>query len=703
MTVYADFKASVLLSIIKIQQFTYRITVNPVLLNFPISLIFVSPNFKKIFMKKFTLLLIGAIGLNALIAQNNPTYEWMKNEAQGTNDQYITTFDNDNQGNFYCGGAIRNFPAGTYTYFNNGDSILFPGTENGGRGFLAKIDSNGVAQWTKDFTQGSQEGVRKVVVSPSQELFVTSYCDQAIVLDGIDIPNRAIYVFRYDLEGVLQSHVEFEVDDTFYSVDDMSVDQFGNAYIVGFFNGSITFGSTTISASNGGIFHVKIDINGNVMWIQQFSGRTWDIEIANDGNVLIAGNCPSSAQFGSFTGGSTGFQLPFIVKLDSADGTPLFLHTPACYNGGEARSIVQDTDDNIYLGGFFGRNFGPITNSNLSFGDFSITPIGGNTTTGFIAKYSSSGNPVWAKTMGGKGRGHAHKMALRNDVITIRGEMSETCLFPNGNDSILIRTFLPSPYFATIDTTGLWLGARGSSFAHAHIFDFLQTNTGSLFFTGKFASTFAYNDDQDSIMSQGNLDGVIAKLNDISTVYVDAPDNLQVTGHGSSGFNATTDLIWTDNSDDEFGFFFFAKDQNGSTVDPHKVATDITEGTVGFLWDGLIYNYEVYSFQYDMLSEPSNVVVDTAIFTTGIASYSLNNLNNLNLNVYPNPTHDKINISSSENILSIALYNLEGKQVLNKTYSTTEVIINLESLPKGLYVINIIFKDTSLSKRILLK
>jgi len=221
-----------------------------------------------------------------LIAQNNPTYEWVKNTAWGVSTQKISSMDNDNQGNLYCGGVVKGSPVAA-TYFNNGDSLLY--TDPLYDGFLAKLDSNGVAIWTKPFAQGSGEGVTNVVISPSQELIVSSYTDHAVVLDGINISGRALYIFRYDLNGVLQSSVVFDVNDTFYRLDNLSVDQNGNAYISGFFNGSITFGATTIAASNGGIFHVKVDASNNVKWIKQFSGRTWDMKIANDGNLLIAG------------------------------------------------------------------------------------------------------------------------------------------------------------------------------------------------------------------------------------------------------------------------------------------------------------------------------------------------------------------------------------------------------------------------------
>lgn len=633
----------------------------------------------------------------SLFAQNDPTYSWMKNAASGNGSEKITSFDSDNNGNIYCGGVMPNGGNNSYTHFNNGDSITSNEAQYYG-GFLSKQDSNGLTLWAKDFSQGSGEGVTNVVVSPSQELYVASYTDHAVNLDGVSIPGRALYIFRYDLNGVLQSHVEFDVNDTFYRLDNLAVDQSGNSYISGFFNGSITFGATTISASNGAIFHVKVDISGNVQWIQQFSGRTWDIEVANDGNLLIAGNCPSSAQFGAFTGGSTNYQNPFLVKLNAADGTPMFLHTPYSVHGGEIRSIEQDEDDNIYVAGFFGKNTGPFANSIVEFGNFTISPIGENAVTGFIAKYSPTGAPIWGKTMGKKGQ--AHKIELRNDIITVRGEMGSECTFPNTTDSIHIRTFDYATYFATLDTSGLWLSARATSYLHNHVLDFLQTNTGSLYFTGWVNNTYVYNDGQDSIVSVGGDDGMIAKLNDISTVFVNAPSNLQVTGHGSADWNATTDISWTDNSNDEYGFFFLAHDQNGAPYGAEKVAENVTSGTVLWLWDGVVYDYSVYAHKYDMLSEPSNTVTDTAVYNT--AGLYDNTLDNISISVYPNPSIGKVNVRSEKEIQKIECSNLLGEQLYSQSVNANQTQFDIVHLPKGVYLINIFFEEGVVTKRVVL-
>lgn len=638
-------------------------------------------------------LMAGLLLSGVLAAQNNPTFAWMKNVAWGANDQYITSFDDDNQGNLFSGGMLRTQP-GT-TYFNNGDSIIIT---QGFRGFLSKMDNNGVAIWAKPFPQSSQNGVSKVFVSPSQKLFVASQTDGGVTIDGVSIPTQSVILFKYDLNGVLQNHVEFPCSNNFFRVDNIAVDQNDNAYIVGFFNGTLTVGTTSLT--NGGTFHIKVDSSGNVKWAKKFSGRTWDVKVASDGNVLIAGNCPSSASFGSFNAGSTGYQLPFLVKLDSASGNPIFLHTPSSFHGGEARAIIQDGNDNIYIGGLFGKSSGSTTNSNLNFGNFTLSPVGGHFS-GFVAKYNSAGVPLWGKAMGGGDYyGHAHEMVISDSIIVIRGEMAPTCLFPNANDTITIRTKDNASYFARIDTSGKWLSARATSFSNSNMSDFLQTNTGSLYFAGYFSSSsYLYNDGQDSIVNRGSRDAVIAKLNDISTVVVNAPSNLQVTGHGSNGWNATTHLGWTDNSTNEYGFFASVSRNGASTGSKVQVGANVTNGTVGFLWNGLVYDYQVHSILFDMLSEPSNIVTDTAVFV-GVTE---NLLEKVTLKSYPNPSTGLYNLNSDNEIASVELYDVLGKKVYSEIVNNKQVQLQLNGLTKGIYIVNVIFNQGVLSKKLILE
>ena len=79
------------------------------------------------------------------------------------------------------------------------------------------------------------------------------------------------------------------------------------------------------------------------------------------------------------------------------------------------------------------------------------------------------------------------------------------------------------------------------------------------------------------------------------------------------------------------------------------------------------------------------------------------NNSELTTQVYPNPTQGQINLNSNKRIISITVYNLLGKQVLTKEVNAQEAKINIDHLPKGMYVVNLIFDEGSLSKKVILE
>ncbi|MGB0888454.1 MAG: T9SS type A sorting domain-containing protein [Vicingaceae bacterium] len=660
-------------------------------------------------MKKFTILLAATLGISSLMAQN-PTFAWINNVAYSTNDEIINCMDEDDNTNLYIAGKSLN---GT-TYFNNGDSVLGDFTYHG---FLAKTDSNGLVIWSKEFDYLAQHGVSSIKVGVNNTFFVAGRTEQPAILDGVSIPDPSIYIFKYDLSGSLLDHVEYECTNSVFGLQDMAVDQNNNVYITGHFNGSLNDGATTI-ASGGGIYHFKFDANLNQKWFQNFSGFTYDLEIANDGHVLAVGDCPSSAQFGSFNGGSTGYTNPFLVKLDSANGNPLFLQTPTSYNGGEAKTVVQDDNDNIYIGGWFGKsnNQGSISQSTMDFGTFTIVPRPWDVSptfvirSGFVAKYSPSGIPQWAKVTGNHGSGHVRTLTNFNNVITVYGETYHTGLFENANDSLWIYTFneniddggSKNNFFAKIDDTGNWLTARPNAFS-TEIEEFLQTSTGSIYIAGAFHKNYKYSL-TDSVTHAGNSlysDGFIAKLGDISLISVNAPSNLQINSFGYSGGFGSFNMGWTDNSNDEHGFaLIHSYSSGGNILGEKKIGENITNSSVNYLYVGTSYDVTAYAYKYDMLSAPSNIITDVAKNTTGINEHLLYKTS---LTLYPNPSFGIVNVKANTMIENIDILNLMGQSVFQEKVMQKNFNTNLNYLPKGIYLINTRFKEGIVTQKLVLK
>ena len=74
------------------------------------------------------------------------------------------------------------------------------------------------------------------------------------------------------------------------------------------------------------------------------------------------------------------------------------------------------------------------------------------------------------------------------------------------------------------------------------------------------------------------------------------------------------------------------------------------------------------------------------------ASVTLNDMifEGNNFLVYPNPFDDKINISSSEEIQSIKMFNLLGRKIKEENrIDSTEFILNLENIPQTVYILEI--------------
>lgn len=89
-----------------------------------------------------------------------------------------------------------------------------------------------------------------------------------------------------------------------------------------------------------------------------------------------------------------------------------------------------------------------------------------------------------------------------------------------------------------------------------------------------------------------------------------------------------------------------------------------------------VYNgNNVLSFQYVHFT----VVNPT---TTGI-----NDVSDITFSVFPNPTTDFLNISTSDNIESVKVFDMNGRLVISDTYNTSNVKLDVMNLTNGYYTV----------------
>jgi Secretion system C-terminal sorting domain len=89
-----------------------------------------------------------------------------------------------------------------------------------------------------------------------------------------------------------------------------------------------------------------------------------------------------------------------------------------------------------------------------------------------------------------------------------------------------------------------------------------------------------------------------------------------------------------------------------------------------------------YSDQFD---------VDEGNFTINVSSPTLANekFEITKTNLYPNPVKDILNIENQENITNVAIYNLLGQEVLNKTINNNKTEIDVSGFTSGNYLVKI--------------
>ena len=256
------------------------------------------------------------------------------------------------------------------------------------------------------------------------------------------------------------------------SFDDRSsgiiTDSIGNVYITGAFRGTADFdpGAGTTNLTPIGwydIFIAKYDSSGNYIWAKNVGSTNWDesFDIASDaiGNVYITGFFQDTADFDPGAGttnlASVGNQDIFITKYDNS-GNFLWAKNIGSASYDYGYSITTDAWSNVYITGYFydTADFDPGPGiANLISVDFKDI---------FFAKYDSSGNYIWAKSIGGSSDDVGYSIAT--DVtgnVYITGSFQLTADFdPGVGTENLTFISLPDIFFAKYDSSGNYIWAR---------------------------------------------------------------------------------------------------------------------------------------------------------------------------------------------------------------------------------------------------
>ena len=270
----------------------------------------------------------------------------------------------------------------------------------------------------------------------------------------------------------------------FDAVTDVVVGDAGASYLCGHFNTSATFCNDTVALGLGNValFVAGRDANGACIWTRQIKttrppgtnteARMVGIARASNGDLVVAGHFQGTLDFDGTILESTGGKDLFVARYD-AGGTLQWALSEGGPGIQQATSVAMDASGNIIVTGTF--------NDAFTVGSDALSVAGASD--GFIAKYTASGSPIWARSMGGAGFDSAYGVGCdATGNIHVTGSYVNQCTF----GSITVNgTGTQDLFIAKYSATGTAIWALGSTGAGSRQgFDVAVSPAGEVFFSG---------------------------------------------------------------------------------------------------------------------------------------------------------------------------------------------------------------------------
>ena len=311
--------------------------------------------------------------------------------------------------------------------------------------------------------------------------------------------SQSTYLAKYDVNGnpLWAKQAICINDSSFINEDCAACDNHGNIYVTGIFGDSIRFGGNIISTpfqALQSMFLVKYDSNGNVVWARQSIGTSQGLGVTNDqyGNTFVTGGFEDSVSFGSNRLGAVSVDF-FIAKYDP-NGNVLWAkqaNTTSHFCNAGGVSVAVDLNENVYITGQF--------SDTVIFGHDTFSSFSSTLGSFFLVKYDPTGNLLWAKQAtaldgnhwsswsisvdnskhlylsanGGAGEGALNKIGFAGDTLIMQDTASEDApsiifkLDSNGNS--ICSSIIPvgggnnGPTASACDSSGNYVYIAGAA------------------------------------------------------------------------------------------------------------------------------------------------------------------------------------------------------------------------------------------------
>jgi hypothetical protein len=453
-------------------------------------------------MKTYKLLYLAAIILFHTIHLESqaqaPDFSWAI-RAGGTGADAASRVAVDASGNSYFTGIFRDVARfGTTELKSTGGTDIF----------IAKYDGAGNLLWAKQAGGKGQDIVasKNIAFDDKGNSYITGEFRGSATFGSITLTTTSAwdaFVAKYDAYGNVLWVKKSEGAGSEMGRG-IAVDTKANCYVTGYFDGSATFETTSLTSSGAyDVFIAKYDATGKLLWVKQAGSSAPEfgrnVAVDRNGNSYITGTSGGQASFGNATITNGGAEDIFIAKYDPS-GNVLWAKSAGGINKDAANGIDVDMNGNSYITGEF--------SGTATFGSTALTSSSSNPDI-FTAKYDASGNVLWAKQAGGSSGDFGRNISLdANGNTYVTGEFEGTATFGS-------TTFTSSGavdiFVVKYDASGnaLWAKRAGGKLEE-RASGIAVDGSGNAYVTGYFLGDAEFG--STTITSAGASDLYIAKL-----------------------------------------------------------------------------------------------------------------------------------------------------------------------------------------------
>jgi len=327
---------------------------------------------------------------------NGQNWQWARQPQLTASNQEVLGTAISNTGDvFVCGYYQTSLNIGS----GNSLTVNFPGDY---LDFIAKYDASGAPVWLRNLTGVVPDACAALDVSTDTlgNCYVVYGHGYAFGTPGSMFNYASSYGGFHTLKKINSSGADvWTVSPAFgtnsaCTYESIKTDATGNSFVTGIFQGSVSFGSVTLTSPGvPAPFVAKFENTGAVVYAVQgtagISSGAHSIDVDENGYAVIVGQFQSSITFGTTTLTSNGSKDYFIARLDP-NGNFIWAKSEGGTGSDELYGVAID-NPRIYMTGIFDADF--------TLGSIAVNTHGGQDI--LVACTDTAGNELWAVANGG--------------------------------------------------------------------------------------------------------------------------------------------------------------------------------------------------------------------------------------------------------------------------------------------------------------